>query len=115
MALLANSILFSIDSALQVKSGLNVETVTDHTNLNYQSSPYQIISNGTGGAKEVRLPGANLTGVSVKDGCMCWVRCAGADPLTIQKEGGATITTLTTGQLGIFMSSGSSWHMLFKG
>ena len=114
MAQLANSILFSIDSALQVKSGLNVETIVAHKGLDYASSPVQIITNGTGAPKEVRLPGFSA-GVSVKSGVQYMIRCAGADPLTIQKDGGATVATLTTGQLGIFMADGTTWHLVFQG
>ena len=114
MAQLASTILFSIDTALQVKGGINVETITVFNALTYRSSPVQLLTNGTGGGLEVRLPGYTST-VQVKDGVQFIIRCSGANDLVIKKEGAVTLATLTTGQVGIFMADGTTWQLVFQG
>ena len=114
MSKLANNVLFSLDSALQIKNNVNVETIAAHKGMDYQDAQYQIITNNSGAPLEVRLPGF-LADVAVKTGVAYWVRCAGSDNLTIQGGGGATITSLTSGQSGLFVADSTNWQLIFKG
>jgi hypothetical protein len=57
----ASNVLFSIDTALQRKGGVNLETIVATKNLTYQDSSVQFIT-PSGGTKTVMLP-------PVKSGC----------------------------------------------
>ena len=55
MAQFASNILFSIDTALQIKGGVNKETIVAQNNLTNQDSTVQFIT-PSGGAQIVKLP-----------------------------------------------------------
>ena len=112
MATLANDVLFSIDSALQVANNCNVESILAHKNMTYKSCTVQIIDNATGGALELRLPGSTGTGVPVKCGVMYFVRSVGPDNVVVKGHGTTTVATLTTNKFAFFVSDGTSWYVL---
>ena len=114
MATMANNILFSIDSMLQMKGGTNVADVLAHITMGYDSCPYQILSNDTGGGLDVKLPGEAAT-TPVKSGLMYFFRNNGADPLQLKKEGGASLGgAIATGKIAIVVSAAGAWHLLFQ-
>ena len=55
MSQFASSILFSIDTALQLNGGVNKETITTTKTLTYRDSTVQLIT-PSGGSKTVKLP-----------------------------------------------------------
>ena len=55
MAQFASNILFSIDTALQIKGGVNIESISAQKNLTNRDSTVQFIT-PTGGTQTVLLP-----------------------------------------------------------
>ena len=111
----SSGVLFSIDTAMALRGGVNAETITSHKVVSYQSSTYQIITNNTAGALEVRLPGANAgSGEKLPNGGVYFIRSVGSQALTIQGESGATKATLATNESGLFACDGTNWFLVFK-
>lgn len=114
MATMANNILFSIDSMLQMKGGTNVANVPDHITMGYDACPYQILNNNSGGALDVKLPGEAAT-TPVKSGLMYFFRNTGAHNLQLKKEGGASLgAAIGTDKIAIVVSAAGAWHLLFQ-
>jgi hypothetical protein len=106
MAEFASDILFSIDTALQLKNGLNAETITVTKTLTYQSSSYQALKNNTGTLDTV-LP-------SPKSGCSFWIksRASSTHNIVLKDHAGNTIKTLAAGD-GVFVScDDAAWYDL---
>ena len=106
MAEFASDILFSIDTALQLKNGLNAETITVSKTLTYQDSTYQALKNTTG-ALDVILP-------SPKSGCHFWIksRASSSSNIVVKDHLGSSIKTLAAGDGVLFCCDDSAWYDL---
>ena len=88
MAEYASDILFSIDTALQLKNGLNAETITTHKVLTYQDSTFQALKNVTSSL--------NVTLPAPKSGCQFWIksRASSTSNIVVKDHNAATVQTL---------------------
>lgn len=110
MAQYASNVLFSIDTALQLKNGVNVQALpASETELTYQASTVQIVEAGAAGCI-LKLP-AKKTGVA-------FVVCntSGSNSLPVNNQADATIFTLHANNAGshgkstgIFWCDGTNW------
>ena len=106
MAEFASDILFSIDTALQLKNGLNAETITAPKVLTYQDSTYQALKNITG-SLDVTLP-------TPKSGCSFWIksRATSSSNIIVKDHNAATLKTLTAGDGVLVSCDDSAWYDL---
>lgn len=111
MAQFASDVLFSIDTALQLRNAVNVQSLpASNTELTYQSSTIQIVEAGTAGCS-LQLP--------LKKNGVCFVVCNTSASNSLQvlnKEAGFLIVTLAANNSGspaastaIFWCDGSNW------
>ena len=108
----ASNILFSIDTALQIKGSVNIETITGDKTLSYQDSTYQIITNNKGSNADIRVP-------SSKDGVYFWIKnaAASAHALLIQESDSSPIiggSGLAAGKVALIVCDGSNWAVVFE-
>lgn len=106
MASYASNILFSIDTALQMKGGLNAETITVNKTLTYKDSTYQALKNVTGGL-DVILP-------EPKSGCSFWVksRASSSSNITVKDHAGNPIKVLAAGDSVFVACDIAAWYDL---
>lgn len=104
MATYASDVLFSIDTALQLKNGLNVETITTAKTLTYKDSTYQALKNVTG-TLDVNLP-------SPKSGCNFWIksRASSSSNIVVKDHLGNSMGTLAAGNSVLVVCDDSAWY-----
>lgn len=102
----ASNILFSIDTALQQKGLVNVETITTVKRLDLQDSTIQILTNSSGGDVDCYLP-------EEKDGIVIWVRSEGTNGIAV-RDAVTTYATLGTDEACLMACDGSNWHLVIK-
>jgi len=110
MAQFASNVLFSIDTAIQQKNGVNDEEITVNRTLTYQDSSVQILKNPTGGSLNVVLP-------SPKSGTAFWIanRSSSTSQISVQQPGGGGVVNLaSTGEASYIVCDGVTWTALFK-
>ena len=109
MAEFASDILFSIDTALQLKNGLNVETITVSKTLTFQDSSIQILRNETGGM-DCNLP-------ALKSGCRFWIKSHGSSTsaTAVKAHLGNTIATLTANDSVMVACDDTAWYGIITG
>tara|TARA_Y100001963_G_scaffold160196_1_gene268866 strand:+ start:427 stop:756 length:330 start_codon:yes stop_codon:yes gene_type:complete len=109
MAEYASDILFSIDTALQLKNGLNAETITTPKVLTYQDSTFQALKNVTG-SLDVTLP-------SPKSGCNFWIksRASSTSNIVVKDHNAATVQTLAAGNSVLVACDDSAWYNIVVG
>tara|TARA_Y100001973_G_C5050128_1_gene257249 strand:+ start:35 stop:376 length:342 start_codon:yes stop_codon:yes gene_type:complete len=108
----ASDILFSIDTALQQKGSVNIETITGDKALGYDDSSYQVITNSKGSNADVRMP-------AKKDGVYFWIKNAdsSAHALLIQESDTTPIiggSGLAAGKAALVVCDGSNWAVVFE-
>lgn len=107
----ASDILFSIDTALQQKNGVNEEVITTSKTLTYQSSSVQILKNDTAGVLNVTLP-------ALKSGVHFWIRCKASSSANISVNNppspGGGVQTLTPGEACLVVCNGTIWQTVIK-
>jgi len=108
----ASDILFSIDTALQQKGGVNIETITVDKHLSYDDSSYQIITNSKASVATIKTP-------PKKDGVFFWIKCetGSGDELYIQDVDGNDIIGapyLAAGKSALVVCDGSNWAVVFQ-
>lgn len=106
MASYASDILFSIDTALQMKGGLNAEAITVNKSLTYKDSTFQALKNVTGGL-DVSLP-------APKSGCSFWIksRASSTSNITVKDHSGSSIRVLAAGDGVLVACDDSAWYDL---
>ena len=109
MAEYASDILFSIDTALQLKNGLNAETITTPKVLTYQDSTFQALKNVTG-SLDVTLP-------SPKSGCQFWIksRASSTSNIVVKDHNAATVQTLPANTAVLVDCDDSAWYDIVTG
>tara|TARA_Y100001963_G_scaffold140650_1_gene207934 strand:- start:208 stop:549 length:342 start_codon:yes stop_codon:yes gene_type:complete len=111
MAQFASNVLFSIDTAIQQKNGVNDELITVNKTLTYQDSSVQILKNSTAGSLNVVLP-------AYKSGTAFWIanRSSSTSQISVQQPGGAggVVTLAASGEASYIVCDGSTWTALFK-
>ena len=111
MASFASDILFSIDTALQLKNGANEETISGTKTLTYKSSSIQLLA-PSGGAQNCKLP-------PMKSGVFFWIsNVDSTHNLYVELPGGSTTHALSPGGGGssadsaaLCVSDGVKWHV----
>jgi len=105
----ASDILFSIDTALQQKGGVNSEAIIINKTLVYNDSSIQLLKNTTG-SLDVILP-------AVKDGVYFWVKskASSSSNIIVKDPDGGTIATLGAGNAVLVVSDGVAWWDVITG
>jgi len=106
----ASDILFSIDTALQLKGAVNVETLTSSTkDLEYSDSTVQILEAHASG--DLKLPAAKSGVIFV----LC--NTSGSNALEIKIQSGSLLISLAANNAGspaastaICYCDGTNWH-----
>mgnify|MGYP003147096631 CR=1 FL=1 len=111
MAQFASNILFSIDTALQQKGGVNEEVITTSKTLTYQDSTIQIIKNNTAGVLNVTLP-------EFKEGTIFFVRCKASSGANLSLQNPASspggVQVLAPGEACLVACEGTVWQTVIK-
>ena len=109
MAQFASDVLFSIDTALQLKNGLNAETIATNKTLTYRDSTVQALKNVTG-TLDVILPAA-------KSGCGFWIksRASSTSNIVVKDSAGNTFATLGAGNSVYVVADDSAWYDIMLG
>ena len=105
----ASNILFSIDTALQQRGLVNVETISTVKRLELEDSTIQILNNSSGGDVDLYLP-------PEKDGIIVWVRSMGSDDIAV-RDAVTTYCTLAANKCCLMACSGSTagdWQLVFE-
>ncbi len=99
---------FVLPRALQLKNGVNVETITTVRVIDNLDSQMQVLTNDSGVAIDVKLP-------LPKDGAFYCFQSAGANDIHI-RDSGATVTyaILASTQGCLIASDGSDWYIVIK-
>ncbi len=105
----ASDVLFSIDTALQLKNGLNAETITTNKTLTYRDSTIQALKNTTGGL-DVILP-------APKSGCVFWIksRASSSSNIDVKDHNSASIAVLSAGNSVLVACDDSAWYDIILG
>lgn len=99
---------FVLPRALQLKNGVNVETITTVRVIDNLDSQIQVLTNDSGVAIDVKLP-------LPKDGAFYCFQSAGANEIHI-RDAGTTVTyaILASTQGCLIASDGSDWYIVIK-
>ena len=110
MAKFASDVLFSIDTGLQLKKGVNTKTITTSKVLTYQDSTVQILTNSTAGVLNCTLP-------AEKSGVGFWIRnqLSSASNISVNNPAASGVVLLTPGDCDYFVCDGSTWTAIIKG
>ena len=109
MAQYASSVLFSIDTALQLKNGLNIETLTSATkDLTYQDSTFQVLEAHASG--DLKLP-------NPKSGTFFFIcNTSGSNVLNVKLQSGTVVIALAANNAGtpaastcLAFTDGTNW------
>jgi hypothetical protein len=109
MAQYASNVLFSIDTALQLKNGLNIETLTAATkDLTYQDSTFQVLEAHASGDLKLPLP---------KSGTFFFIcNTSGGNVLAVKLQSGTVVINLVANNAGtpaastcLCFSDGTDW------
>ena len=106
MASLASDVLFSIDTNLQIKNGLNIETRNTNKTLTMKDSPYQAIDNTHGSAIDCTLP-APASGVAFHI-----LSLSASQNIVVKDPGGSTVATLAPDKYCLVVSDGTGWYSM---
>ena len=109
MAHYGSSILFSIDTALQIKNEVNIESLTAATkDLSYQDSTFQLLEAHASGDMKLPLP---------KSGTFFFIcNTSGANVLNVKLQSGSVVIALAANNAGspaastcLAFSDGTDW------
>ncbi len=99
---------FVLPRGLQLKNGVNVETITTVKVFNEFDSLIQILSNDTGGGIDVKL-------TAPKDGAFFFITSAGANEIHVRDAGTTkTYAILSANEGCLIASDGSDWYVVIK-
>ncbi len=97
---------FVLPRALQLKNGINTETIVGVHTLDYYDSQIQILTNNSGVALDCYLP-------ALKDGAFFFVRSVGANEIHV-RDASTTYAACATGEACLVACDGSSWYLVIK-
>ena len=109
MAQYASNVLFSIDTALPLRNGLNIETLTAATkDLSYQDSTFQVLEAHASGDLKLPLP---------KSGTFFFIcNTSGSNVLAVKLQSGTVVINLAANNAGtpaastcLCFSDGTDW------
>jgi hypothetical protein len=99
---------FVLPRGLQLKNGVNVETITDIKVLNEFDSQIQVLTNNSGSALDLKL-------TAPKDGAFYFISSAGSNEIHVRDAGTTVTYTILASTQGCFISSdGSDWYVVIK-
>ena len=99
---------FVLPRGLQLKNGVNVETITDVKVFDEFDSQIQVLTNDSGSALDVKL-------TAPKDGAFFFIASAGANDIHVRDAGTTVTYTILSANEGCFISSdGNDWYIVIK-
>ncbi len=99
---------FVLPRGLQLKNGVNVETITQIKILSDLDSQIQVLTNDSGSALDVKL-------TPPKDGAFYFIRSAGANEIHVRDfETVKTYAVLTANQGCMVASDGADFYLVIK-
>lgn len=99
---------FVLPRGLQLKNGVNVETITTVKIFNQLDSQIQVLTNNTGGGIDVKL-------TAPKDGAFFFISSAGANDIHVRDAGTTTTYAVLAANEGCLIASdGSDWYVVIK-